>query len=351
MNIDIEKYYNQIKSFKSQPFSFKTNKIWNDIINVTNLIEQEDIYIKGSELNSNNKNIYYILKCDTNKNIEIGIEFFLLYILYSKNLNCKAYLGIDLEYNNYDELKKKQKQFKNKFGRETALIQICCDLSFMKKSYIIIIDPHDITKNKLYYDITKTLLCSNSIKILHGGDGLDIPYLYDQFLINKKDIIEFTNKLYDTKFLCDYLNIIRKDRTRCNIYSFLRNENIMSQKKLDELLKNEHEMGKIQELYVDIKNMSNEFTKYSIYDVIYLKDLLIKILEYNTTEIDEVIEMTRLTFLVRRNVIQLKGSSKEGEAIAGKIEYFRKIYRQMISSNKNKKILIDLNMNILSKLI
>jgi hypothetical protein len=346
----IEKYYNQIKIFKEQPYSFKTNTIWNELLNVTNLIEKEDLYIKGQELNTNNNNIYYILKCDTNKNIEMGIQFFLLYLLYSKNLNCKPYLGIDLEYNNYDDLKKKYKQFKDKQGRETALLQICCDLSFMKKSYIIIINPKDIEKNKLYYDITRELLCSRAIKILHGGDGLDIPYLYNDFLKNKQDIIKFTNNLYDTKFLCDYLNIIREDKTKCNIYSFLRNENIMSQKKLDELLENEHKMGKIQFVYVDIKNMTDEFTKYSIYDVIYLKELLVKVLEYNTPEIDEIIEMTRLTFLVRRNVVNLDGFSKEGNNISGKIDYFRKIYKQMISSNKNKKILEQLNMNKLKNL-
>ena len=123
------------------------------------------------------------------------------------------------------------------------------------------------------------------------------------------------------------------------------------QKKLDELLENEHNMGKIQFVYVDIKNMTNEFTKYSIYDVIYLKELLLKVLEYNTPEIDEIIEMTRLTLLVRRNIIKLNGTSKDGTAISNKIEYFRKIYKQMISSDKNKNILSELNMNKLKNLI
>jgi hypothetical protein len=275
----------------------------------------------------------------------------LLYLLYSKNTNVKAYVGLDLEYNNYDDLKKKYKQFKNRTGRETALLQICCDFTFLNKSYIIIIDPTDITNNQLYYNITKTLLCSDAIKILHGGDGLDIPYLYDQFLKDKKDIIKFTNNLYDSKFLCDYLNLIRQYKTKCNIYSFLRNENIMSQKKLDELLENEHKMGKIQFVYVDIKNMTNEFTKYSIYDVIYLKDLIVKILEYNTKEIDQVVEMTRLTFLVRRNIVKLEGILKDGNHIVGKIDYFRKIYKQLISSTKNKDIVSKLNFNTLAYLI
>ena len=124
----------------------------------------------------------------------------------------------------------------------------------------------------------------------------------------------------------------------------------MSQKKLDELLENEHKMGKIQFVYVDVKNMTNEFTKYSIYDVIYLKDLLIKVLEYNTPEIDEIIEMTRLTFLVRRNVVQLYGNSKEGNNISVKIDYFRKVYKQIFSNIKNKEILNNLKFNILSNL-
>jgi len=350
MNIDIRNYYYNIKSLKSDTFNLTSNELWNNLFPITKYIEQENFYIKGKELNKNNNDIYYILKCDTNDKIKNAIIFFLLYLLYSKNTNYKAYLGIDLEYNNYDELKKKHPEFKYKTGRETALIQICCDLSYINKSFIIIINPSDIINNNLYHKIVISLLCSPAIKILHGGDGLDIPYLYSSFLKEKKYIINFTKNLYDTKFLCDYLNIVRQNKTKCNIYSFLYNENIINETKLNELLENENKMGKIQYLYVNIKNMSNEFTKYSIYDVIYLDKLLIKILEYNSPDIDQVMDMTRLTYLVRKKIINLYGKKKEGNAIIGKIEYFQKIYKQLISNDKNKDVIIKIGYNSLLQL-
>jgi hypothetical protein len=269
--------------------------------------------------------------------------------LYSKS-NYKSYIGIDFEYNNFYELRKVHKQFKDKTNRETALIQFACDICCMNKVYIILIDPKDIVSNKLYHNIVTKLLCSPAKKILHGGDGLDIPYLYKHFFKNKKDILQFTANLYDTKFLCDYLNIIRSNKTKCNIYSFLHNENIMSPRILQQLEENEKAMGPIQLIYTDVKKLDPKFTKYAIYDVIYLKELLIKVLEYNTPDLDKVIDMTRLTFLIRMDIIKIHHKTeniKSSNNILEQIDYFKNIYRKLKSSDKNISILNELDIHSL----
>jgi len=348
MLLDIYNKYNEHEYKKV----INNDELWKELIYVLNTIENYNFIISGKDINKNNNTTYHILKCVNTKKIEEAMIFFILYIIYSNYE--KGYIGIDFEYNNFNEIKKKDKTFKHKYGRETCLVQLCCDIKIFKKSYIILIDPEEIKKNQLYYKIFSKLLCCNANKILHGGDGLDIPYLYHNFFKTKKEILKFTETVYDTKFLCDYLNILRDidKKTRCNIYSFLYNENIMSKEILEDLLNNEKKMGPIIYLYTDIKTMDDNFTKYSIYDVIYLKELLEKVLDYNTQDIDKVIQMTRLVLLVRQNIIKLEtGSNQYVDNIVGQIEYFKKIYKQMISSKKNIPLLKELKLNCLTNLV
>ena len=42
-----------------------------------------------------------------------------------------------------------------------------------------------------------------NIKILHGSESLDIPYIFDKVLLNNKhDILLFLRTIIDTRFLC-----------------------------------------------------------------------------------------------------------------------------------------------------
>ena len=55
------------------------------------------------------------------------------------------------------------------------------------------------------------------IKILHGGESLDIPYLFDQVLKDKKLIKSFCKNLFDTKYLCEYGHIEKGFNGKCSI--------------------------------------------------------------------------------------------------------------------------------------
>jgi hypothetical protein len=335
----INVYYKRISQIIPHKFDLKTDDLYQELLPIIDEIKLLNFTIKE------NHN-FYILKCDNFDRLKLAHKFLLLYILYSKNIPSKGVIGLDFEYNNYRELRKRYPEFKNKDYRETALFQICCH--FDKEAIVVLLDPKDI--KDLLYNIVVELFISPAKKILHGGDGLDIPYLYKDFFKNKNDIIAFTNNLYDTKILCDYINLLQNKKEKCNIYSFLLSEKIITKNKLDELLDNEKKMGQIQYVYVDIYKIGDELLKYSIYDVIYLKELLVKILELNSLELDQVIDMTRLTYLTRFNIVNLGNKIKEGNHIVNKIDYLRKIYRLFIGSN-NTHIIKKIGLTSLISLI
>jgi ribonuclease D len=184
----------------------------------------------------------------TNKYLEKYIEDFI-------NYNGIKIIGIDFEFN----------RIKNK--REIALCQINFEKD-NKKSDIFLFYPPNINKNifiKLLTDI-------NIIKILHGGESLDIPYLFDNILFNN-DRKKFCHNLFDTRYMCEYNNIKNNNNSRCRIYDLLLNMKVITQQKYDELMKNDKLIGNIWEVNINVKNMSKKVIKYCAYDVIYLPDL------------------------------------------------------------------------------
>ncbi len=185
----------------------------------------------------------------TNKLLEDYIKEF---------INCKGYkiIGVDFEFN----------RVKNQ--REIAL----CQINFIKnkKMDIFLFYPPNIKK-----DIFKRLLISDCIKILHGSESLDLPYLFDN-IINKNDREKFCNNLIDTRYLCEYYNSSNNIDGKCKIYDLLLNMKVISHRKYKKLMENDKLMGNIWEINIDVKTMSKELIKYSIYDVLYLPKLFNK---------------------------------------------------------------------------
>ena len=158
-----------------------------------------------------------ICKSDkTNKLLEDYIKEFISYKDYKV-------IGVDFEFN----------RVKNK--REIAL----CQINFVKKKKmdIFLFYPPNIKK-----DIFKSLLTSDCIKILHGSESLDLPYLFDN-IINNNDWDKFCNNLIDTRYLCDYYNSSNNIDGRCRIYDLLLQMKVISKNKYDDLMKNDKLMG------------------------------------------------------------------------------------------------------------
>lgn len=193
---------------------------------------------------------------NTNKKLEKYIQDF---------INYKGYklIGIDFEFNRINNM------------REIAL----CQIIFITKGFIknpkgtnndiFLFYPPNINKNIF----EKLLISDNIIKILHGGESLDMPYLFDN-IINKTNRNKFLMNLHDTKYLCEYYNAEHNIIDgKCRIYDLLLQRKVITKSKYNELMNNDKKMGNIWEININVKNMSDELILYCVGDVLYLPDL------------------------------------------------------------------------------
>lgn len=225
-----------------------------------------DIVLKG--INEfypklNNKT-YNILKVDNKEKQKFMCDIINEFIKsQNKNLTEKHYIGIDYEFN---------KVMKNM--KDIALMQLNLE-NDSNIGYIFILYPPELSKDNLN-TIIRLLTNENIYKILHGAESLDIPYIYNQLLKTKDNINKFCMNFYDTKYLCDYYNLENNISTKCSIYDLLLNQKIVTQDKINWLNKIEEKMGPIYLIKINIHNLSNYVLNYSLYDVIYLPELLKK---------------------------------------------------------------------------
>jgi hypothetical protein len=115
------------------------------------------------------------------------------------------------------------------------------------------------------------------IKIIHGGESLDIPYLFDQVLKDKNLIYSFCKNLFDTKYLCEYAHIEKNMTGKCSIYYLLEEYKIVTHQKIVDLESIEEKTGPIYLINIDIHKMNFDIFRYSLYDVLFLPDLIKKV--------------------------------------------------------------------------
>lgn len=238
---------------------------------------------------------YNVLKVDNKNKMNIMIEKMKIFI---KNQNkTKHYIGIDLEFNKV-----------SKDTKDIALMQINME-NDKNEAYIFLFKPSELDNNKKV--LIELLTSPHIIKILHGSESLDIPYIFNELLVTKKNIDNFCSNFYDTKFLCEYYNIMNKIKKSCSIYSLLEDHNIITHKKVKELEANEKDMGSISELTIDIYNMNDNILKYALYDVIFLPQLIKKLLSYGDIYRHIIPDITHLVFKNKRNIEEdLQGLEK-----------------------------------------
>ena len=201
---------------------------------------------------------YFIYKIITKQKEEYMVNIFNQFI---KNKSKQKFLGIDFEFNKV-----------SKTDREVSLMQINLE-DDRDIGYIMIFNPHKINKESIKV-LIELLTAENMIKILHGAEALDVPYLFNQLLVTKELIDLFCVNFYDTKYLCDYDNINIDEKKKCGIYHLLMNNEIINKDILEKLEKIEEKIGPMYLVTIDIYDMSDEIFKYSLYDVIYLPQLI-----------------------------------------------------------------------------
>ena len=198
---------------------------------------------------------YLIKVCENKDKINLMIEYL------KKNLN-NSLIGIDFEFN----------RSKDKTKREIALMQISIDNN-LNSIIIYLFNPNDLNEENLNI-LKKFLQSKTNTKIIHGGESLDIPYLFSEIFKTNQEQIEFCHNLYDTKYLCEYYNIENKlNENKCKIYYLLKQMNVVNNKQFDFLISNEEKMGPIYNIYIEVKNLKKELILYSAFDVLFLQEL------------------------------------------------------------------------------
>jgi hypothetical protein len=259
------------------------------IILYTLLLEYKKIEfdIKDEVINEPHKRYLVNISDKVDKRKLFSI-FVIIYYLETHHYATKSehkkqsYLGVDFEFN----------------VRQIALMQLNFEGKYF--SCIFLTNPADFEPEitALY---TKYIMENRFIlKILHGSDSLDIPYLYQQFFQNKKDtIIKFTKNMIDTRFMCEFFKAVKQDTAKCTIYNALTDFKVIDAQKLADLNKMNEEMGHIQDISWLISNLSSKEFEYSARDVLYLKYLYRNIIK----ECQRYSESTKMTISYLPDVI------------------------------------------------
>ena len=247
--------------------------------------------------NLNNKT-YNILLVNNSRKIDFMINFFNNFVdNQNKFLNIRHYIGCDFEFNRV-----------RKTDRDIALFQINLEkdnTSNLEKDNsdigtIFVFYPPELNEkqNKV---LLKLLTNKHIIKILHGGESLDIPYLFNQVLITEENIDNFCKNLLDTKYLCEYNHIESQVvPKKCSIYYLLEEYQIITSQKFKELESIEEKTGPIYLITIDIHKMSHDVFRYSLYDVLFLIELIKKFLNKSDVYTKTIPEIATLVFKYKR---------------------------------------------------
>lgn len=279
-------------------------------------------------------NEYNIILGDSKENIEKMINYFKIFM----KIESKKNVGIDFEFNRINN------------ERKIALFQI--NLESINTKTIFMFYPPDLNKKQM--KVLKQLLFTENI-VIHGGESLDMPYLFSEIFIKNKNIIKFLKNVKDTKFLCESYNYENNLKDyKCKIYYLLKQMSIINENQFNFLLKNEENMGPIYNIIIDVKNMKKELIYYSAYDVLYLPRLIKSFPDnfyYNKIlpEITNIILFAKQLNFIDDNLLLLNKFNNFYILIKDKKILFNDIYKLNTDKIKFKYINLLLNSNYFKK--
>lgn len=231
------------------------------------------------------------------KNEEMQNKFIKLLMKINKySHKYPVFMGIDFEFNT----------------KKVALMQILFEIhkktKIIKKYYIIY--PPNLNEDVSNYFKYHIMANTKILKILHGAESLDIPYLIDDYFnLEIEPAIDFFLSMIDTRYLCEYLNLSNTKANVCRIYDLLLELNIITNEIKTKLELNEEKMGPIYEIFIDINKLTPELITYAIHDVVYLIDTYLKlqntIIQKNPKDYYLLVDCLRFSFMERRNITNI----------------------------------------------
>lgn len=188
-----------------------------------------------------------------------------------------VFCGIDFEFNMNWKTKKRY------IGSMQIILVLDKD-RYHDKSYVkpvYVLDPSRFSSSEIK-KLIRYIFTSNVVKIFHGSDSLDCPYVFTELLKGKKGkFIRFMNSTVDTRFLCEITKRIRErigddpKTNRCSIYNALYDNDVVDKKLFDTLTVIGSKVNYNKRWEID--KLTDDYLIYSVYDIIYLYDLLEKI--------------------------------------------------------------------------
>ncbi len=222
------------------------------------------------------------------------------------------YVSIDFEYT------------KNKIH----LWQVCFYNNDKTENNIYVLQARIIDNLNMDIIIDK-LLTSKIIKIFHGAESLDFPYLFT--VLKKPELIyKFLKNTFDTRFLCEYYKKTEKTQNNlCNVYDAMKDFGALKEEKYNELKKVNKQMGPIWLVNWDKVSSNKNLLIYTVYDVVYLKKLLLKVYK-KYKELDLVndfydLQKINIYIMLKRNRINYnyKLKLKNDKEKYKLVEYYR----------------------------
>lgn len=268
------------------------NNFYNNPKNITNKEETIEIIHNYKKQLLENKYLLYITNNDIIHKLFIMFLFYYDMLVNEVDNNNKIHCGIDFEFN--DNI--------------IALMQI--NFAVNNYRYIWIVDPTYYDKDKINIISDKIFLNDRVYKVLHGGESLDIPYIYKYLLHNDKNkILQFTKKLIDTRFLCEYVRISVLIKGKCSIYDAMIYFGTINKLTYDDLVNNNDNMGPVYKIKWDINNLDDSIIKYTLNDVLNLNvlvnDIFRRILDVTPTYVRTyyyIMKIVRFVILERQGV-------------------------------------------------
>jgi hypothetical protein len=200
---------------------------------------------------------------------------FVKFIRKDNDEKIKKYVGIDFEF------------FKN----DATLWQ----MAFFDNKIIFVIDPSALSEKNIRV-IRRKLLCSrNYIKILHGSESLDLPYVFKLLNNNAKYFTKFIKYFVDTRFMCETIKSASSDM-RCSLYDGLYATNTITEDVYKNIKNIEKSNGPIYKIQWNLKMMTQNEIYYAANDVRYLLRFY-ENMKKKLDDIDFVISFTRLVMI------------------------------------------------------
>lgn len=277
------------------------------------------ISLDGSrEIDVLTKPVTYFACISAKNEQNIFFHTFILVFSLESIFNKHFYVGFDFEFSR----------------KEIRLMQMNYEHNEENRNIMMVVHPEELTETMME-NFIYCIMCNKYIrKIVHGSDALDMPYVYDKMLKGEpRQVMRFTRTLIDTRFLCEYYKLNRKEvqDDKCRVYdeeaknSAIYYFHVISTEQQNNLQNIIQSLPPVHDIVWNIHKLNEPQTMYALYDVLFLKffykQIIQKAINDEKTESDKknvetvyrhiLYEMTQFAYLDKRSFVTVSAKCKE----------------------------------------